>query len=127
MQKLENFRWYNDERRERTPALSLAILTVTVQHQDRFCCGFVANRAASASASKGNFHKADRNFRFNRSILMSREDVQSFPGFEERFQAGKHARPTPGNFAGHFRTILEFVMHHREAYHVFNWLDFKSD
>jgi hypothetical protein len=50
LQELESFRRHDDERRKRTSAGSLAISTVTVKHHNRFCCGFVANRAASASA-----------------------------------------------------------------------------
>jgi hypothetical protein len=50
--KFESFGWDNDERRERAAARSLAISTVTVHHQNRFRCGFVSNRAASASATE---------------------------------------------------------------------------
>jgi hypothetical protein len=50
LQDLESFRRHDDERRIRTSAGLLAISTVTVKHHNRFCCGFVANRAASASA-----------------------------------------------------------------------------
>src|SRR5260221_7986610 len=51
--KLERFLRHDDEGRKRTSAGSLAIATVTVKHEDRFGRGFVANRAASASASEG--------------------------------------------------------------------------
>src|SRR4029453_17978698 len=53
LQELESFRRHDDEGRKRTSAGSLAISTVTVKHHHRFCCGFVANRAASASAREG--------------------------------------------------------------------------
>jgi hypothetical protein len=50
LQELESFRRHDDERRKRTSAGSLAISTVTVKHHNRLSCGFVANRAAGASA-----------------------------------------------------------------------------
>ena len=50
LQELESFGRHDHVRRKRTSARSLAITTVTVKHHHRFCCGFVANRAASASA-----------------------------------------------------------------------------
>ena len=50
LQELESFRRHDDERGKRASAGLLAISTVTVKHHNRFCCGFVANRAASASA-----------------------------------------------------------------------------
>src|SRR5207248_11166512 len=53
LQELESFGRHDHVRRKRTSARSLAITTVTVKHHHRFCCGFVANRAASASATKG--------------------------------------------------------------------------
>jgi len=53
LQELESFRRHDDVRRKRTSAGSLAISTVTVKHHNRFCCGLVANRAASASAWEG--------------------------------------------------------------------------
>jgi hypothetical protein len=57
LQKLESFRWHDDKRGKRTSAGSLAISAMTVKHQHRFGCGFVANRPASASAGKWDFHK----------------------------------------------------------------------
>ena len=52
-QELERLRRHDDERGKRTSAGSLAISTVTVKQHNRFCRGFVANRAASASVSEG--------------------------------------------------------------------------
>jgi hypothetical protein len=50
LHKLESLRRHDDVRRKRTPTGSLAISTMTVKHHHRFGCGFIANRAASASA-----------------------------------------------------------------------------
>lgn len=50
LQKLKGIRRHDDKRGKRASAGSLAITTVAVKHHDRFCRGFVANRAASASA-----------------------------------------------------------------------------
>src|SRR5438445_13456640 len=55
------------------------------------------------------------------------EDVESLAGFEERFHAGKHTWPTPRNLARHGRTSLEAPVRYRQAHHVLNCLDFKSD
>jgi hypothetical protein len=49
LQELESFGRHDHERRKRTSAGSLAISTVTVEHHNRFCRGFVAICAASAS------------------------------------------------------------------------------
>ena len=57
----------------------------------------------------------------------TREDVESFTGFQVRFHAGKHARPTPGNFFRHGRPGLEVAVSYREAHHVFNRFDFECD
>jgi hypothetical protein len=54
LQELESFRRHDDERRKRPATGSLAIVTVTVKHQNRCGCGFVANRAASASTGEGS-------------------------------------------------------------------------
>ena len=54
LQELERLRRHDDERRERPATRSLAIATVTVKHQNRFGCGFVADRAASASTGEGS-------------------------------------------------------------------------
>ena len=53
MQELESFRGHDHERSKRSSAGSLAIPAVTVKHHAGPCRGFVANRAASASARKG--------------------------------------------------------------------------
>ena len=50
LQEIEGFRRHDDERRKRASAGSLAIPAMTVNHHHRFSCGFVPNRAASASA-----------------------------------------------------------------------------
>jgi len=49
LQKLERFRSHDDVRRKRPSTGSLAIPAVAMKHQNRFGCGLVANRAASAS------------------------------------------------------------------------------
>ena len=49
LQELEAFRRHDHERRKRTSAGLLAIPAVTVKHDHRFDCGFVANRTARAS------------------------------------------------------------------------------
>ena len=54
LQELERLRRHDDERRKRPATRSLAIATVTVKHQNRFGCGFVADRAASASTGEGS-------------------------------------------------------------------------
>ena len=54
LQEFEGFRGYDDERGKRPATGSLAIVTVTVKHQYRCGCGFVANRAASASTGEGS-------------------------------------------------------------------------
>ena len=50
LQEPERFRRHDDEGRKRASAGLLAISTVTMKHHHRFRRGFVANRAASASA-----------------------------------------------------------------------------
>src|SRR5690349_9416164 len=50
LREMETFCRHDDKRGEGPSAGLLAIATVTVKHQNRFGFGFVANRAASASA-----------------------------------------------------------------------------
>ena len=90
---------------------------MTVKHHHRFCCGFVANRAARASAGEGCGYCGHTLFAYDESLA----------GFEERFHAGKHTWPTPRNLARHGRTSLEVPVRYRQANHVVNCLDFKSD
>src|SRR5436309_7167952 len=52
--ELERLRRHNHERRKRPAAGSLAIVTVTMKHQDRSCRGFVAYCAARAAAGEGS-------------------------------------------------------------------------
>src|SRR5436309_4501348 len=52
--ELERLRRHNHERRKRPAAGSLAIVTVTMKHQDRSFRGFVAYRAARAAAEEGS-------------------------------------------------------------------------
>ncbi len=54
LQELQSFRRHDDKRRKWPATGSLAIATVTVKHQNRCGCGFVANRAASASTGQGS-------------------------------------------------------------------------
>jgi hypothetical protein len=54
LQELESIRRHDDERRKWPATGSLTIATVTVKHQNRCGCGFVANRAASASTGEGS-------------------------------------------------------------------------
>src|SRR5437773_2997949 len=116
-QELESFRRHDDERRKRTSAGLLAISSVTVKQHHRFCRGFVANRAASASAGEGRGYCGHTLFAY----------VESLAGFQEGFHAGEHSRPTPGDFASHGRTSLEVPVRYFQAHHVCNCLDFKSD
>src|SRR5204863_2795002 len=64
----ESFFRHDDERRKRASAGALAISTVTVKHHHRFCCGFVANRAASASATKGYVYCGHKTSSFLRAM-----------------------------------------------------------
>src|SRR5438552_13242162 len=73
--------------------------------------------AASASAGEGCGDCGHTLFAY----------VESLAGFEEGFHAGKHTWPTPRNLARHGRTSLEVPVRYRQAYHVLNCLDFKSD
>ena len=100
LQELERFRRDDDERRKRTAAGSLAIPAVTVKHQNRFCRGFVADRAARASAGEG-CGKGSHNLCVLSEGSTTCEHVESLAGFQEGFHAGEHARPTPGNAFQH--------------------------
>jgi hypothetical protein len=61
LHELESFRRHDDVGRKRASAGSLAISTVAVLHHHGFGCGFVANRAARASAGErsGDFGHGD--------------------------------------------------------------------
>src|SRR6266550_3221811 len=75
LQELESFRRHDDVRRKRTSAGSLAISTVTVKHPNRFCCGFVANRTASAAAGEGCVYLGHILFTYWLTIFVSFNDA----------------------------------------------------
>ena len=101
MQDLESFLRHDDERREWPAAGLLTIPAVAVEHENRLGRGFVANRAASASAGEGcGCHILFGNglIGFDASTrLPGARLFQRFARFEQTLEAGEDDRPAIGD------------------------------